>query len=39
MAGFELLIPDSRGQCANHWATKVLQLERVFVLFIANQYL
>ena len=39
MAGLELTIPDSRGQCANHCAMKALQLERVFVLFIDNQYL
>ena len=39
MAGLELTIPDSRGQCANHCATKALQLERVFVLFIDNRYL
>ena len=34
MAGLELTIPDSRGQCANHCATKAFQLKRVFVLFI-----
>ena len=39
MAGLELTIPDSRGQCAKHCATKALQLERVFVQFIDNQYL
>ena len=37
--GFELTIPDSSGQCANHCATKDLKIERVFVLFIDNQYL
>ena len=39
MAGLELTIPGSRGQCANHCATKALQLERIFVLFIDNRYL
>ena len=37
IAGFDLTIPDSRGQCANHCATKDLDLERVFVLLIDNQ--
>ena len=39
IAGLELTIPDSRGQCANHCAMKDLQVERVFVLFIDNRYL
>ena len=39
LAGRELTIPDSKGQCANHFATKAFQLERVFVLFIDNRYL
>ena len=39
MAGLELTIPDSRDQCANHCATKALQLERVFDLFIDKRYL
>ena len=39
MVELELTIPDSRGQCANHWAKKALQLEREFVLFIDNRYL
>ena len=39
MEGLELTTPESRGQCPNHCATKALQLERVFVLFIDNQYL
>ena len=39
IAGLDLTILDSRGQCANHCATKYLKLERVFVLFIDNQYL
>ena len=39
MEGLELTTPESRGQYPNHCATKALQLERVFVLFIDNQYL
>ena len=39
MAGLKLTMPESRGLCANHCATKALQLERVFVLFIDNRYL
>ena len=39
MAGLELTIPDSRGQCAYHSATQALPLDRVFVLFIDNRYL
>ena len=39
MVGFELTTPESGGQFANHYATKALQLERVFVVFIDNRYL
>ena len=39
IAGFDLTISESRGQCANYCAKKDLELERVFVLFIDNQYL
>ena len=39
IAGLELTIPDSGGQCANHRATRDLKLKCVFVLFIDNQYL
>ena len=39
IAGLELTIPDSGGQCAKHCATKALQLDRVIVLFIDNRYL
>ena len=39
ISGLEFTIPDSKGQCANHCAMKDLELERVFVLFIDNQYL
>ena len=39
MVGHELTTPNSRGQRADHCATKALQLERVFVLFIDNWYL
>ena len=39
IAGLEHTIPDSRGQCAYHCAMKDLKLERVYVLFIDNQYL
>ena len=37
--GFDLTIPESGGQCANHCTKEDLELERVFVLFIDNQYL
>ena len=36
IAGLELKIPDSRGQCANYCAMRGLKLEGVFVLFIDN---
>ena len=39
IAGLELTIPDSRGQCANHCTVKDLKLQRVFILFIDDQYL
>ena len=39
IAGLELTIPDSRGQCVNHCTTKDLPLVCVFVLFIDNRYL
>ena len=39
IGGFDLTIPESRCQCANHCAKKDLEMERVFVLFIDNQYL
>ena len=39
VAGLELTIPDSRGQCANHCTMEGLKLERVFVLFIDSRYL
>ena len=38
LAGLELTILDSGGQCADHCATKALQLEREFVLFIDNRF-
>ena len=38
LAGLELAIPGSGGQCANHCAMKDLKLGRVFVLFIDNQF-
>ena len=37
--GLELTILDSGGQRADHYTTKDLQLEGVFVLFIDNIYL
>ena len=39
IAGFDLTIPESGGQCAKHCAKKDLELELVYVLFIDNQYL
>ena len=39
VVGRELEILDSGGQRADHYTTKDLQLERVFVLFIDNRYL
>ena len=39
IAGLELTIPYSGGQCANHCAMRTLKLKLVFVLFIDNQYL
>ena len=39
IAGLELTIPDSGGQCANHCTTGDLNLERVFVIFIDSRYL
>ena len=38
VAGLELPIPDSWGQCANRCAMEDLKLERVFFLFIDSRY-
>ena len=39
IAGLDLTIPDSRGQCANHCAMTDLKLQCVFVLFVDSRYL